>query len=180
MMQPEATDGFKVKGWIMKAKKHGDRDVVATSWFEEKTSAIKRSLSGMSGRFNKRFFTVDMSSHLICYANASYSKRFAFIPFIHLRGVDYLKSAAQISRATPGWLHGIILTTNDRQYELWLQTKEDCDQWIRTFERAVEIGRSIQAENTNRNIAAASLLRAPSTLFVDEASPQGNISSFAP
>lgn len=183
MLQPEKVvpEGFKTVGWIMKAKKHSHSDQIASSWFDEKTTGLKRMCSNLTGRFNKRFFSVDMNLNLICYANTTYSKRFGFIPFIHLRGVDYLKGSAQISRAKPGWLHGIVLTTKDRQFELWLQTKEDCDQWMKTFEKAIEIGRTIQAENTSRNMSMAqSQFRAPSLSLVDDASPQGNASMFAP
>ena len=180
MLQADNTTSFgdfKLFGWMMKAKRRAHDDVVTGSWVEEKVTTLKRSLSSLSGSFNKRFFTVDMNVHIIQYANSSYSKRFSIIPFVHLRGVDYLKGAAQISKAKPGWLHGIVLTTKDRQLELWLQTKEDCEQWVRTFEKAIEIGRTIQAENTTRNLSLAqSQFRAPSTFLVDEASP----SSFAP
>lgn len=178
MLQPdkEVLESMKLMGWMMKAKKHMNGDVIAGSWMEEKTMAIKRSLSSLSGNFNKRFFTVDMNLHLICYANTSYSSRFGLIPFINLRGVDYLKGAAQIGKAKPGWLHGIILTTKDRQFDLWVQTKEDCDQWMKTFERALEIGRTIQQENTARNMLLAQSQFRASTFLVEDASPLGNMS----
>ena len=167
-----ASEGYKIVGWVMKAKNHSHGTTIAASWWEETKIDFKRALSRMTGRFNKRFVFIDLSLNIICYANNTYAKRFAFIPFIDLMGVDYLKTAQQISNAKPGWLHGIVITTKSRQFEIWVRTKEECDRWMRTLEKAVELGRTIRSAKNSTQLN--SRLQRLSMALLEDASPIAN------
>ena len=137
----------------MKTKGLSPKDVIKTTWLDEKLSGISKKFNSTLGlEHNKRWFCLDFTLKLLIYSSNESARRVSFIPFIDLRGVDRITDPLRINEARNGWMNGLVLTTTERYYELWSNSPIDRDNWVTSIARAIEIGRSIKSDVLNKAI----------------------------